>query len=204
MSRHRKDPLRPLTPDERIALTRLRRSPSAPAAQVERARALLAIADGASYRHHLGGSRPSSRFVWPFCKRHSAMSIGQAENLPPLAFSVRFRRYPPGLLIMALRCTIAASATHASSAPITLTASAQALGLMPKAPRTVSATPTKSRQLEMARRANIPKSGQAWRTMLNGNGLWGARFVSGPSASLRPLLSRKPGSDSKIVSGFEF
>src|SRR5215217_2922907 len=49
MSRHRKDPLRPLTPDERIALTRLSRSPSAPAAQVERARALLAIADGASY-----------------------------------------------------------------------------------------------------------------------------------------------------------
>src|SRR4051812_21870419 len=49
MSRHRKDPLRPLTPDERIALTRLSRSPSAPAAQVERARALLAIAEGATY-----------------------------------------------------------------------------------------------------------------------------------------------------------
>jgi len=49
MSRHRKDPLRPLTPDERIALTRLSRSLSAPAAQVERARAVLAIADGASY-----------------------------------------------------------------------------------------------------------------------------------------------------------
>ena len=49
MSRHQKDPLRPLTADERIALTHLSRSPSAPAAQVERARALLAIADGASY-----------------------------------------------------------------------------------------------------------------------------------------------------------
>ena len=49
MSRRQKDPLRPLTPDERIALTRLSRSPNAPAAQVERARALLAIADGASY-----------------------------------------------------------------------------------------------------------------------------------------------------------
>ena len=49
MSRHRKDPLRPLTPDERIALTRLSRSLSAPAAQVERARALLAIVEGASY-----------------------------------------------------------------------------------------------------------------------------------------------------------
>src|SRR4029453_792492 len=49
MSRHQKDPLRPLTADERQELTRLSRSLSAPAAQVERARALLAIADGASY-----------------------------------------------------------------------------------------------------------------------------------------------------------
>jgi transposase len=49
MSRHQIDPLRPLTADERQELARLSRSPSAPAAQVERARALLAIADGASY-----------------------------------------------------------------------------------------------------------------------------------------------------------
>ena len=49
MSRHRKDPLRPLTADERKELARLSRSLSAPAVQVERARALLAIADGASY-----------------------------------------------------------------------------------------------------------------------------------------------------------
>jgi transposase len=48
MSRHRKDPLRPLTADERQELTRLSRSLSAPAAPVERARALLAIAEGAS------------------------------------------------------------------------------------------------------------------------------------------------------------
>src|SRR3954452_18411269 len=49
MSRHQKDPLRPLTADERKELTRLSRSLSAPAAEVERARALLAIADGAAY-----------------------------------------------------------------------------------------------------------------------------------------------------------
>jgi transposase len=49
MSRHQKDPLRPLTAAERKELTRLSRSPSAPAAEVDRARALLAIADGASY-----------------------------------------------------------------------------------------------------------------------------------------------------------
>src|SRR4051812_50162864 len=48
MSRRQNDPLRPLPPNERNPLTRLSRSLSAPAAQVERARALLAIADGAT------------------------------------------------------------------------------------------------------------------------------------------------------------
>ena len=67
MSRHRKDPLRPLTPDERIALTRLSRSPSAPAAQVERARALLAIAEGASYTaaaHQVGRRHTETISAW--------------------------------------------------------------------------------------------------------------------------------------------
>src|SRR5215218_9903639 len=67
MSRHRKDPLRPLTPDERIALTRLSRSPSAPAAQVERARALLALAEGASYTaaaHHVGRRHTETISAW--------------------------------------------------------------------------------------------------------------------------------------------
>jgi transposase len=67
MSRHRKDPLRPLTPDERIALTRLSRSLSAPAAQVERARALLAIADGASYTaaaHQIGRRHTETISAW--------------------------------------------------------------------------------------------------------------------------------------------
>jgi len=67
MSRHRKDPLRPLTPDERIALTRLSRSPSARAAQVERARALLAIADGATYTtaaHQVGRRHIETISAW--------------------------------------------------------------------------------------------------------------------------------------------
>ena len=67
MSRHRKDPLRPLTADERKALTRLSRSPSAPAAQVERARALLAIADGASYTtaaHRVGRHHNETISAW--------------------------------------------------------------------------------------------------------------------------------------------
>ena len=67
MSRRRKDPLRPFTPEERIALTRLSRSPSAPAAQVERARALLAIADGASYTaaaHQVGRRHTETISAW--------------------------------------------------------------------------------------------------------------------------------------------
>src|SRR3954452_8740006 len=47
MSRRQKDPLRPLSDAERLSLSRLNRSRSAPAAQV--ARAVLAVADGQSY-----------------------------------------------------------------------------------------------------------------------------------------------------------
>lgn len=49
MSRRKKDPLRPLTDDERRALERVSRAQSAPAAQVIRAKLLLAVADGMSY-----------------------------------------------------------------------------------------------------------------------------------------------------------
>ena len=67
MSRHQKDPLRPLTADERKELTRLSRSLSAPAAQVERARALLAIADGATYTaaaHQVGRRHNETISAW--------------------------------------------------------------------------------------------------------------------------------------------
>jgi transposase len=49
MSRRQKDPLRPLSDAERMTLSRLSRSQSAPAAQVARARALLAVAEGQSH-----------------------------------------------------------------------------------------------------------------------------------------------------------
>jgi transposase len=67
MSRHRKDPLRPLTADERQELTRLSRSLSAPAAHVERSRALLAIADGASdtaAAHQVGRRHNETISAW--------------------------------------------------------------------------------------------------------------------------------------------
>src|SRR5215213_3299161 len=67
MSRHQKDPLRPLTADERKELTRLNRSLRAPAAQVERSRALLAIAEGASYTaaaHRVGRRHNETISAW--------------------------------------------------------------------------------------------------------------------------------------------
>ena len=67
MSRHQNDPLRPLTADERQELTRLSRSLSAPAAQVERARALLALAEGASdtaAAHQIGRRHNETISAW--------------------------------------------------------------------------------------------------------------------------------------------
>src|SRR3954451_17724306 len=67
LSRHQKAPLRPLTADEGKELTRLSRSLSAPAAEVERARALLAIADGATYTaaaHQVGRRHTETISAW--------------------------------------------------------------------------------------------------------------------------------------------
>src|SRR4029450_11932389 len=67
MSRHQTDPLRPLTADERKQLTRLSRSLSAPAAQVERARGLLALPDGARYTvaaHQVGRRHTETISAW--------------------------------------------------------------------------------------------------------------------------------------------
>jgi transposase len=50
VSRRKSDPLRPLTADEQAALTQSSRSQAAPAAQVARAKVLLAVAGGADYQ----------------------------------------------------------------------------------------------------------------------------------------------------------
>src|SRR3954470_12191333 len=101
MSRHRKDPLRPLTPDERIALTRLSRSLSAPAAQVERARALLAIADGASYtdsgrRTRLGflGCCEAGRLVRHESRRQAMARVAGHLSVEDLEAGFRSARDP--------------------------------------------------------------------------------------------------------------
>jgi len=49
MTRRQKDPLRPFTDEERAVLMRISRARSEPASHVARAKALLAVADGASY-----------------------------------------------------------------------------------------------------------------------------------------------------------
>lgn len=49
MTRRQKDPLRPLTEEERELLVRIGRSQAEPASHVARAKALLAVADGQSY-----------------------------------------------------------------------------------------------------------------------------------------------------------
>ena len=58
MSRRQRDPLRALSVEERSELARLSRSRRAPAAQVARATALLAVADGQSY---LAAARKAGR-----------------------------------------------------------------------------------------------------------------------------------------------
>ena len=59
MPRPQKDPLRPLAPDEHAWLERLSRAHTEPAAQVARAKALLAVAAGARFTEaaHLAGRR---------------------------------------------------------------------------------------------------------------------------------------------------
>ena len=84
MSRHRKDPLRPLTADERQELSRLSRSPSAPAAQGERARALLAIADGASYTaaaHQVGRRHTETISAWVRLQRDNQDDGGPSMKM---------------------------------------------------------------------------------------------------------------------------
>jgi transposase len=49
MTRRKKDPLRPLSDEERNVLEQLSRAQSEPASHVARAKALLAVADGQSY-----------------------------------------------------------------------------------------------------------------------------------------------------------
>ena len=71
MTRRQKDPLRPLTLEERKLLVRISRSHAEPAAHVARAKALLTVAEGKSYTEaaKAAGRRSGdavSQLVWRF------------------------------------------------------------------------------------------------------------------------------------------
>ena len=64
MSRCPKNPLRPLLEEERRRLTHLSRCQAAPASQVARAKAVLAVADGDSYTAAAGAPVAGPATPW--------------------------------------------------------------------------------------------------------------------------------------------
>src|SRR3954470_23730380 len=100
MSRRRKDPLRTLSADERSELARLSRSRHAPAAQVARATALLAVADGRGY---LTAARRAGRrdgdtvAAWGARFTREGLAAGEAGG----AWAPRFNRGGLGAVLPA-------------------------------------------------------------------------------------------------------
>lgn len=96
MTRRQKDPLRPLTGEERDYLERVSRSGSAPAAQGARAKEVLAVADGHSYTEaaQLAG-RKSGDAVSQLVSRFNQEGIRAIEPRhgggPPLVYGPRER-----------------------------------------------------------------------------------------------------------------
>lgn len=92
MTRRQLDPLRPLTEPEHTGLTQLSRSLRAPAGQVARAKALLAVAGGASYTEaaHLAGRRSGdavSQLVARFNREGLAAVVPRQGGGPVAVYS---------------------------------------------------------------------------------------------------------------------
>jgi transposase len=70
MTRHKIDPLRALTDEEREVLTQISRSASEPASHVARAKALLAVAGGFNYQEaaHAAGRRAGDAVAQLVCR----------------------------------------------------------------------------------------------------------------------------------------
>ena len=79
MSRRQKDPLRPLSTEERAELERLSRAQAEPAALVARAKALLAVADVPATPRQL--SWPDERAAMPWL----SWLVGSTERDLPLS-----------------------------------------------------------------------------------------------------------------------
>jgi len=91
MSQQQREPLRSLQDTERVSLVRLSRSARAPAAQVARARALLAVAEGQSYTAaaRLVGRRTGdtvARWVAGFNHEGLAAVVPRHGGGPPLRY----------------------------------------------------------------------------------------------------------------------
>ena len=92
MSRRQKDPLRSMSAEERAVLSRLSRSRGAPAAQVARAAALLAVADGQSYMAAARkvGRRDSgtvARWVASFNRDGPGATLPRHGGGPPIRYA---------------------------------------------------------------------------------------------------------------------
>lgn len=94
MAAYQKDPLRPLTSHERLALEQVSRSHTAPAAEVARAKELIAVADGASFElaaRAAGRKSPpqmascpcGARLLYPYTDRNHTTSPELALSLGP-------------------------------------------------------------------------------------------------------------------------
>jgi len=97
MTRRQKDPLRPLSAEEREVLERISRAHSDPASDVARAKALLAVADGASYTQaaQVTGRR-SGDAVGQLVSRFNQEGLAAVEPRhgggPPIEYGVEERK----------------------------------------------------------------------------------------------------------------
>jgi transposase len=96
MTRRQRDPLRPLTSEERDWLLRIARSQAEPAAHLARAKALLAVADGESYTEaaKVAGRRSGeavSRLVWRFNREGIAAIAPRHGGGPPIIYAAAER-----------------------------------------------------------------------------------------------------------------
>lgn len=93
MTRRQKDPLRPLTEEERTVLMQISRAQSEPASHVARAKALLAVASGESYMAaaRVAGRRSGdavSQLVSRFNQEGLAAIEPRHSGGPPIVYEV--------------------------------------------------------------------------------------------------------------------
>jgi len=97
MSRRQKEPLRALSDEDRMTLLRLSRSRRAPAAQVARATALLAVAEGQSYTvaaKQVGRRNGDTVALWVarFNREGLAAVVPRHGGGPPVRYAAQQQR----------------------------------------------------------------------------------------------------------------